>query len=190
MTGVQTCALPISPSPATGCSSHAYAIAHPHIGKGSPRLLRLTRLAFLLAEARWGLAWQAHGIFQPIKKEKTFDRTELEKHLNALDLDESIAMPLSAKEAKKVCGIEQNGVWMPRAASLNLFETTNDLLRDQTQLTCVWNTRITHLEKQNEKWLLYTAGQEQTLSADKVVIAAAMDSKSLLNSIEIGRAHV
>ena len=183
--GKSVCIVDAAPSPATGCSSHAYAIAHPHIGKGSPRLLRLTRLAFLLAEARWGLAWQAHGIFQPIKKEKTFDRTELEKHLNALDLDESIAMPLSAKEAKKVCGIEQNGVWMPRAASLNLFETTKHLLRDQTQLTCVWNTRITHLEKHNEKWLLYTAGQEQTLSADKVVIAAAMDSKSLLNSIGV-----
>lgn len=183
--GKSVCIVDAASSPATACSSHAYAIAHPHIGKGSPRLLRLTRIAFLLAEARWGRAWQAHGIFQPTKKDKIFNSVEVSEHLHNLGLDESIARPLSAAEAKKMCGISQSGVWMPRAASLNLFETTQDLLRDHKQLTCIWNTRITHLEKRHEKWVLYGEGHEEILSADKVVIAAAMESKPLINSIGI-----
>ncbi len=185
MRGKAVCIVDAASSPATACSSHAYAIAHPHIGKGSPRLLRLTRIAFLLAEARWGLAWRAHGIFQPIKKDKTFNHAEVSEYLKNLDLDESIAMPLSADEAQRVCGITQSGVWMPRAASLNLFETTQDLLQDQKQLTCIWNTRITHLENRNDKWFLYGEGQEEILSADKIVVAAAMESKSLINSVGV-----
>lgn len=185
MRGKSVCIVDAASSPATACSSHAYAIAHPHIGKGSPSLLRLTRIAFLLAEARWGLVWRAHGIFQPSKKDKVFNRAEISEHLSALDLDESMALPLSAEEAKKVCGISQSGVWMPRAASLNLFETTHHLLQDQNQLTCIWNTRITRLENRNEKWFLYGEDQEEIISADKVVIAAAMESKSLINSIGV-----
>jgi tRNA 5-methylaminomethyl-2-thiouridine biosynthesis bifunctional protein len=181
--GKSVCIVDAASSPATACSSHAYAIAHPHIGKGSSRLLRLTRIAFLLAEARWGLAWKAHGIFQPTKKDKIFNRVEVAEYLNHLGLDESIATPLSADEAVKICGINQSGVWMPRAASLNLFEITQDLLQDQKKLTCIWNTRITHLKNHNEKWFLYGEGQEEILSADKVVIAAAMESKLLINSL-------
>ena len=185
MRGKSVCIVDAASSPATACSSHAYAIAHPHIGKGSPRLLSLTRIAFLLAEARWGLAWRAHGIFQPTKKDKIFNRAEVSEHLKALGLDESIALPFTAEEAKKVCGISQSGVWMPRAASLNLFETTHHLLHDQNQLTCIWNTRITRLENRNEKWFLYGDGQEEIISADKVVVAAAMESKSLISSIGV-----
>ena len=185
MRGKSVCIVDAAPSPATACSSHAYAIAHPHIGKGSPRLLRLTRIAFLLAEARWGLVWRAHGIFQPTKKDKIFNRAEVSEHLKALGLDESIALPLSAEEAKKVCGISQGGVWMPRAASLNLFETAHHLLHDQKQLTCIWNTRITRLENRNEKWFLYGDSQEEIISADKVIVAAAMDSKPLISSIGV-----
>ena len=43
------CVVDSATSPASACSSHAYAIAHPHVGRGAPRLLRLTRIAFLLA---------------------------------------------------------------------------------------------------------------------------------------------
>ena len=79
--GKSVCIVDSAPSPATACSSHAYAIAHPHIGKGSPRLLRLTRLAFLLAEAKWGRGWKQHGIFQPNKKDKPFDQAVTANHL-------------------------------------------------------------------------------------------------------------
>jgi tRNA 5-methylaminomethyl-2-thiouridine biosynthesis bifunctional protein len=96
-----------------------------------------------------------------------------------------MALPLSVEEAKKVCGISQSGVWMPRAASLNLFETTHDLLHDQNRLTCIWNTRITRLENRNEKWFLYGEDHEEIISADKVVIAAAMETKLLMNSIGV-----
>jgi tRNA 5-methylaminomethyl-2-thiouridine biosynthesis bifunctional protein len=68
--GKAVCIIDAAASPATACSSHAYAIAHPHISKGSPRLLRLTRISFLLAEARWKNIWQQHGIFKPTKKDK------------------------------------------------------------------------------------------------------------------------
>ena len=89
--GKSVCIVDAAHSPATACSSHAYAIAHPHIGRGSPRLLRLTRIAFLLAEARWGKLWNQHGIFQPTKKDRIFNREEMSNYLHSLDLDESIA---------------------------------------------------------------------------------------------------
>ena len=75
--GKSVCIVDAASSPATACSRHEYAIAHPHIGKGSPRLLRLTRIAFLMAEARWGKTWSQHGIFQPSKKDR---RHNLRRH--------------------------------------------------------------------------------------------------------------
>ena len=183
--GKAVCIVDAASSPASACSSHAYAIAHPHIGKGSPRLLRLTRIAFLLAEARWGAVWNQHGIFQPTKKDKVFDRAEITNYLTSIGLDERLAQPLSAAQANEVCGITQSGVWLARGASLNLFEATNQALKNHDLLTCVWNTRITRLENRDGQWFLLNDNNETILSADKLVIAAAMDSKALMSSIGI-----
>ena len=183
--GKSVCVIDAASSPATACSRHEYAIAHPHIGKGSPRLLRLTRIAFLMAEARWGKTWNQHGIFQPNKKDKPFDKTELSAYLKALELDEDIAIPLNAQEAAKVCGIKQDGVWLPRGASLNLCDASNALLQDQDRLTCLWNTRVVRLHKSSEHWLLLNQDDKIILAADKVVVAAAMDSKPLIASIGV-----
>jgi tRNA 5-methylaminomethyl-2-thiouridine biosynthesis bifunctional protein len=183
--GQSVCIIDAASSPATACSSHAYAIAHPHIGRGSPRLLRLTRIAFLLAEARWGKTWNQHGIFQPTKKEKHFDQEEVANYLKSLDLDEDIAIALDAQEAEKICGIKQSGVWLSRGASLNIFEASNALLQGHPQLTCLWNTRVAKLEEVNGQWLLLNQANEVILTADKVVVATAMDSKLLMSSIAI-----
>ena len=183
--GKAVCIVDAAPSPASACSSHAYAIAHPHIGKGSPRLLRLTRIAFLLAESRWGGVWNQHGIFQPTKKDKAFNRAETADHLNSLELDESMALPLDADEARRVCGISQSGVWLPRGASLNLFDATNQALKNYALLTSLWNTRVTRLENRNDQWFLFNEKNEVILSADKLIIAAAIESKALLSSIGI-----
>lgn len=183
--GKAICIIDAAASPATACSSHAYAIAHPHIGKGSQRLLRLTRIAFLLAEARWKNVWHQHGIFQPTKKDKTFNREQTMEHLRSLDLDVDMAIAMDANEAKRVCGIEQSGVWLPRGAGLNLYETSKQLLKKQERLNCVWNTRITRLEKGAKTWKLFDAKNEIVASADKVVIACAMEAKPLMSSIDI-----
>ncbi len=183
--GKSVCVVDSAPSPATACSSHAYAIAHPHIGKGSPRLLRLTRIAFLLAELRWGNLWKRHGIFQPTKKEKTFNQLEVAEHLRSLDLEEDIALALDAQEAEKICGIKQSGVWLSRGASLNLFEASNDLLKTHKDLNCLWNTRVTGLEESHGRWKLLNEANETILIADKVVVAIAMESKALLSTIGI-----
>ena len=183
--GKSVCVVDAAPSPATACSSHAYAIAHPHIGKGSPRLLRLTRIAFLLAELRWGNLWKRHGIFQPTKKEKTFNQLEVAEHLRSLDLEEDIALALDAQEAEKICGIKQSGVWLSRGASLNLFEASNDLLKTHKDLNCLWNTRVTGLEESHGRWKLLNEANETILIADKVVVAIAIESKALLSTIGI-----
>ena len=179
------CIIDANSSPAGACSSHAYAIAHPHIGKGSPRLLRLTRLAFLLAEARWGKDWCAHGIFQPTKKGRAFDRSELIEHLSSLDLGEDIAIPLDSQEAEKVCGISQSGVWISRGACLNLSKASKDLLQSHQGLTCLWNTEVAKLVQRDSKWFLLSSDEGLIASANKVVIAAAMESKKLLSSIGV-----
>jgi tRNA 5-methylaminomethyl-2-thiouridine biosynthesis bifunctional protein len=183
--GKSVCLVDAASSPATACSSHAYAIAHPHIGKGSPRLLRLTRIAFLLAETRWSKTWNKHGIFQPTKKDKHFDQAEVANYLKSLDLYEDIAIALDAQEAEKTCGIKQSGVWLSRGASLNIFEASNALLQEHKRLTCLWNTRVEKLEKVDSYWLLLNQANEAILSADKVVVATAMDTKVLMSSIGI-----
>jgi len=183
--GNSVCVVDAANSPATACSSHSYAIAHPHIGRGSPRLLRLTRIAFLLAEARWGKVWNQHGIFQPSKKDRPFDRAEISSHLRSLDLDEEMARPLDAQEAEEVCGIQQSGVWLPRGASLSLSDASKILLQDHNHLTCLWNTRITKLEESGGKWNVINDLNEVILSADKIIVAIAMDSKPLLATIGI-----
>jgi len=183
--GKSVCIVDAASSPATACSSHAHAIAHPHIGKGSPRLLRLTRIAFLLAEARWGKVWRQHGIFQPTKKDKSFSRSELEAHLLSLGLDKHMAIAVDANEAQRICGVEQTGAWLPRGASLNLSKTSKELLRPHERLTCLWNTRIAGLEEMGGKWSLLNQEKKCILSADKIIISAAMESKNLMTSIGI-----
>lgn len=183
--GKAVCIIDTAPSPAAACSSHAYAIAHPHIGKGAPRLLRLTRIAFLLAEARWKHVWRQHGIFQPTKKDRVFDRAETIEHLRALDLDEDMAIAMDAQEAKKLCGIEQSGVWLPRGAGLNLHETSKELLQEHQRLTCMWNTRIARLEKLGNQWHLFDASNKLIVTADQIVVACAMEAKALMNSVGI-----
>ncbi len=183
--GQSVCIVDAASSPATACSSHAYAIAHPHIGRGSPRLLRLTRIAFLLAEARWGKTWNQHGIFQPTKKDKHFDRVEVTNYLKSLDLDEDTATALDAQAAEKICGIKQSGVWLSRGASLNIFEASNTLLQEHDYLTCLWNTRVIKIEQVNSQWALLNDANEVILTADKVVVATAIDSKALMSSIGI-----
>ena len=183
--GKAVCIVDAASTPATACSSHAYAIAHPHIGKGSPRLLRLTRIAFLLAEARWKNVWQQHGIFQPTKKDKTFDRIETTENLRSLDLDEDMAVAMDAQEAAKVCGVQQSGVWLPRGAGLNLLETSKQLLQDHERLTCLWNTHVMRLEKCDGRWHLFDASNKFIVSANKVVVACALEAKALMSSIGI-----
>ena len=183
--GKSVCIVDAASSPASACSSHSYAIAHPHVGRGSPRLLRLTRIAFLLAEARWGKIWNQHGIFQPSKKDRPFERAEISSYLHSLDLDEEIARPLDAQEAEEVCGIQQPGVWLPRGASLSLSAASKNLLQDHEHLTCLWNTRIGKLEESGGKWNLLSDLNEVILTADNVIVAIAMDSKPLLGTIGI-----
>ncbi len=180
--GKAVCIIDAAPSPATACSSHAYAIAHPHIGKGSPRLLRLTRIAFLLAEARWKNVWQQHGIFQPTKKDKTFDHIETTEYLRSLGLDQNMAIAMDAQEAEKLCGIAQSGVWLSRGAGLNLLEATKQLLQDHERLTCLWNTHIARLQGHGSQWHLFDASNKCILTANKVVVACALDAKPLMAS--------
>jgi len=183
--GQSVCIVDAANSPASACSSHAYAIAHPHIGRGSPRLLRLTRIAFLMAEARWGKQWTQHGLFQPTKKDKVFDREELQIHLQTLDLDNNMAKPLDASEARALLGIGQSGVWLPRGASLNLARAANKLLQKHERLTCFWDAHISRLELCDGRWLLFGNTGQPILSADKVIVATAMETKTLMASIEI-----
>jgi tRNA 5-methylaminomethyl-2-thiouridine biosynthesis bifunctional protein len=183
--GKFVCVIDAASSPASACSSHAFAIAHPHIGKGSPRLLRLTRLAFLLAEARWSKAWRAHGIFQPTKKDREFNREEVSAHLRSLDLGRDLAIPLDVDEAERVCGLSQSGVWISRGACLNLSETSKQLLEKHERLSSLWNTRVSSLEERDGVWHLFDANHQTIVTAKKVVIAAAMDSKILINSLGV-----
>ncbi len=183
--GKSVCVIDASSSPASACSRHAYAIAHPHIGKGSPRLLRLTRLAFLLAEARWGEVWRAHGIFQPTKKDRLFNSEEVSAHLYSLDLKEDIAIALDEQQAQEICGIPQSGVWMSRGACLNLLEASKQLLHEREGLTCLWNRRVVKIDERNGARFLLDNADQVIASTDKLVIAAAMDSKALINSLGV-----
>ena len=183
--GQTVCILDSAPHPASACSSHAYAIAHPHVGRGAPRLLRLTRIAFLMAEARWGKCWNQHGIFQPNKKDKVFNRDDVAGYLQSLNLDEGLAQALYANEAMEACGISQDGIWLPRGASLNLFEATQDALTPNPRLTCRWNTSVARLEKAPAGWRLVDPQGITIMTANKVIIAAALETKNLAASIDV-----
>lgn len=183
--GQSVCIVDSAHSSATACSSHAYAIAHPHVGRGAPRLLRLTRIAFLMAEARWGKSWNQHGIFKPAKKDKPFQREEVSKHLQALELEGELAQALTAADAKIACDIEQDGIWISRGASLSLAQAASQLLKPHAKLTCCWNTTISKLEKVEDQWLLVDHQNQPLISANKVILAAALQTKSLAESMGV-----
>ncbi len=179
------CVVDAASLPASACSSHAYAVAHPHVGRGAPRLLRLTRIAFLMAEARWGGAWNRHGLFQPAKKDKPFSRKEVTDYLRSLDLNENMAQALHADQAIQVCGIAQNGIWLERGASINLSDATKEALKPNPKLTCCWNTSIARLERSEVGWSLFNDQGEPIMTAGKLIIAAALETKRLVASIDV-----
>lgn len=183
--GQSVCIVDSAAGPATGCSSHNHAIAHPHIGRGSPRLLQLTRIAFLLAESRWGKCWHQHGIFQPTKKGTIFDGQKVSEYLRSLSLDESMAVPLSAQAAQEICGLEHSGVWLPRGASLSLSEASIAQLQKHEQLTCIWNKRATRLQKIETGWCIFDQNDCEIASADNLIVTAAMGSKDLMSSCDV-----
>ena len=183
--GQAVCIVDSAPHPASACSSHAYAIAHPHVGRGAARLLRLTHIAFLMAEVRWGQTWKQHGIFQPNKRDKAFRRDDVTSYLKSLNFDEGMAQALYADEALQICGINQDGIWLPRGASLNLSEATQDALKPHPKLTCYWNTSVARLEKVNVGWKLLSLQDEPIMTAGKVIIAAALETKNLVAGIDV-----
>ena len=138
-----------------------------------------------MAEARWGQSWNQHGIFQPNKKDKIFDRDDVASYLKSLDHEESMAQALYAHEALQACGINQDGIWLPRGASLNLSEATKAALSPHPKLTCCWNTSVARLERVDLGWKLLNIQNQPILTATKVIIAAALETKKLVASIDI-----
>jgi tRNA 5-methylaminomethyl-2-thiouridine biosynthesis bifunctional protein len=138
-----------------------------------------------MAEARWGKVWNQHGIFQPNKKDRVFNRDDVASYLQSLDLDKDIAQALYADDAMQVCGISQDGIWLPRGASLNLFEATQDALASHPKLTCCWNASVARLEKADAGWQLIDSQDKPILTAGKVIIAAALETKKLAASIDV-----
>ena len=107
--GQPVCVVESEGGPARGCSSHAYAIAHPHITRGSAKLLQLTRIAFELALARWGGQWAHRGALHPIKNGLDFDRDAIARQLEELGLSPEIAFPVSAEQASQLAGVARAG---------------------------------------------------------------------------------
>ena len=183
--GHAVCVVEAESDPATACSSHAHAIAHPHITRGSAKLLQLTRIAFELALARWGSQWVHRGALQPLKNGVEFDRDAIALQLNALGLKPEVALPVSAEEANQLAGVARPGVWFANAGMLSLEKTTKQLLHPCAQLTQINQVKIDTLVREGNQWLLTDASKNIILSADKVIIAAGLDSKKILSSIEI-----
>ena len=162
--GHAVCVVESESGPATGCSSHAYAIAHPHITRGSAKLLQLTRIAFELALARWGDQWVHRGALQPTKNSLDFDRDSIALELDGLGLKPEMAYPVSAEQASQLAGIARAGVWFPNAGMLSLEKTTQQLLQPCAQLTQINNVQIDTLIREGNHWLL-TDTAKKTLYA-------------------------
>jgi tRNA 5-methylaminomethyl-2-thiouridine biosynthesis bifunctional protein len=183
--GHAVCVVEAESDPATACSSHAHAIAHPHITRGSAKLLQLTRIAFELALARWGDQWIRRGALQPLKNGVDFDRDAIALQLNALGLRTEIARPVSAEEASQLAGVDRAGVWFANAGMLSLEKTTKQLLHPCAQLTQINQVKIDALVDDGNRWLLTDASKNIILSADRVIVATGLESKKILSSIQI-----
>ena len=183
--GHAVCVVEAESGPAIACSSHAYAIAHPHITRGSAKLLQLTRIAFELALARWGDQWAHRGALHPLKNGVDFDRDATTLQLQELGLRPEIALPVSAEEASQLAGVARAGVWFANAGMLSLEKTTQQLLHPCAQLTQINRVQIDALMREGNRWLLTDASKNIILSADKVIVAAGLESKKILSSIQI-----
>lgn len=183
--GHPVCVVESAQGPATACSSHAYAIAHPHISRGSAKLLQLTRIAFELALARWGDQWVHRGALQPVKKGVDFDPEAIALQLEQLGLKPEMAHAVSAAQAGQLAGVARAGVWFPSAGMLNLEKTTKQLLSPCENLTQLNNLHIDMLAREGSHWLLTDTSKKITIRANSVIIAAGLSSKKLLSSIQI-----
>lgn len=183
--GHAVCVVEGAATPATGCSSHAYAIAHPHIARGSPKLLQLTRIGFALALARWGKQWNHKGILQPAKKGHTFDVGVMGDHLEALGLDPKMAKAVNAATAKKYSGIARAGVWFPDGGMLNLAESCKALLNQHSKLNCMYGSSVAAIKEDGDHWILVDEDGRDWVRAKQVIVAAGLNTKPLLASVQI-----
>lgn len=181
--GRQVCLVESAHGSATACSSHAHAIAHPHIGRGSVKLLQLTRIAFELACSRWGEQWAHRGALQPAKK--GVDGAALALQLEQLGIASDMAYAVSAERASQLAGVARAGVWFPNAGMLNLEKTTKQLLQPCKLLTQINNVHIDALASEGRSWLLTDTSRKITIRANHVIVAAGLSSKQLLSTIQI-----
>ena len=66
-----------------------------------------------------------------------------------------------------------------------MSQASENLLQSHHDLTCLWNTKVARLEQKASRWFLLDSEEQLIASADKVVIAAALESKKLLSSIGV-----
>jgi tRNA 5-methylaminomethyl-2-thiouridine biosynthesis bifunctional protein len=68
---------------------------------------------------------------------------------------------------------------------LSLEKTTQQQLNPCAQLTQIKQVKIDALVREGNRWLLTDASKNIILSADKVIVAAGLESKKILSSIQI-----
>ena len=162
------CRLFNTPSPQAQFFLHAYLFA----------LRQFTRF-----RRHSDLAWNPCGVLQLSNAMNKRNPLQLEKlqHLYSNQIVRLLSKDQASIEAG--IGLSEEAWFFPSGGAMAPISLCETYLA-HTNISCIFNARVTHLEKTDKKWQV-NAGQMQPIDADVVVIASSHSATQLIQCTDL-----
>lgn len=173
------------PGIAKETSSHAGALAHPHLTRRPARLQKFTRFANRMAFAQWQDHQRFNGAFQPLEQEDWESADKMQAKLSLLNFSKEEAVPLDADKALAFVGISKPGIFYPEAGIYDLKEISKSAIKNIPKENLLLQKEVKSIKTSDGKWFVLDANNEEILSGDALILANGVGVKNLLESLSI-----
>ena len=188
--GAQVQVIDAGPVGASGASALRWGVVHAQPSGDDNQLFRLTRsgLEMLQEELRsYPELVRTSGLFQMAR-----DEAELQKWQQWFAQSKPFSFPkdflrlMSAEEAESKIGLKPRlgGLWHEGAGIVAVAEWVRARL-NRSDASLLFNTRVSSLSKQEDKWRAKDAFGQVIAEADAVVVCCAAETANLLLGIEL-----
>jgi tRNA 5-methylaminomethyl-2-thiouridine biosynthesis bifunctional protein len=170
---------------AAGTSSHAAALAHPHLTRRPARLQKFTRFANRMAYMQWQHHQKYSGAFQPLEQEDWLSKEQMQEKLNLLNFSKEEAVPLDASQAHEFVGINKPGIYYREAGIYDLKEISKTSIKNLPPLNLILGKDVKSIQTRDGKWFVMDANNEQIIEGDALILANGVGVKALLETLSI-----
>lgn len=174
---------------ATRASGNHAGLMHPALSLDDNLLSRLSRAGFAatLAQLRGlgGVAWGETGVLQMADSEKEAARLKASIERNGLPPE--YARWLDAQDTQEIgINTEWGGVWYEHGAWVQPASLCRALLAQSSRIDLRLHTPVARLQKNEEGWQVFDAGEQIIASAPTLILANATAARQFFPDLPLG----